>query len=1203
MSDSTLQPVSSPESASLLASISQTIPSNANFSASGPTTALFTAWWKTCLLTVICLSISVVSTSKAVGEELPFALPDGFKVDRVADDSLAHDCFCMTLDSAGRPVISGPGYIRTLVDKDNDGTYDSSIAWTSAIKQGAQGLWVEKNTLYFVADGGLWKSDDSNNDAVADRPPVRVLELPTGGEHDAHAIRRGPDGFWYLMVGNFASSISKLRTGNFEAVPRARAGTLWRISPDFTKRGVWAHGLRNCYDFDFLPDGQIVTYDSDDEREATLPWYRPTRVLALGPGSDAGWCGPAWKDDDYRITMPMSLARLGRGSPTGVAVYHHHTFPQKYHDATFVLDWTFGRVLAVYPSENLPPSERIPDRLPSEIFMQPSGSIGFAPTDICVAPDGSLLVSVGGRGTTGAIYRIHPQRSDVANPPSNPADKLAAELEKSKTPTGNISSQTAKQLAALLTAPCPWDSWSETTWRPMATGQTLDLLARFVAGQWAPEAEPTEIARWRERGAHILTRIGSRLSSDTLLKGAKSTSPSVRNAVWWLLGRGVINAPDEPKLLRELTSLNIPSATEIPDEHTPWDAHLGSSELRNRIEALGIRRWPMSNWTSLVVSDDPAGNALRRSYLWALTRTNQPPTSKQIADKLDVQAANLLFGPAKDNLDIPLLESFSSWIDSNRDQLTSRDQMECLTIMQTVLGDRRKNLPLQGDAPADSLDGYRAVHTLRMKEETRNSWAKWALYFAQQAERTGQVGVQAEAIRTMAMFEPTDPKMLEYALGQINESSHPTSDLHMLCCAAQCGSPRSEEQSMKTATALCELIQKIRGRGLYTDNQWPTRIKQLIAALLMRDQAVGAAYAAKTQTIEADDLVVIQSFSQDIQNIIRERILRDLQNTPPDQWIVPVVKFALKNNLDNLANVKPANGKLDDAKLEPELRATLIKGAAANNTRALCIDLLAANPQDEEYELYVQTLESDDRAAWNGAWKALESLPQKQTLAPEQATREFPILAKLVSACLNTSLSLPTPAVLQRTRLAANEASQPPPPSTDTWSDWEPYLSSLLNPAQRANLILPSNPVDLVGLADSIKGLQGDADRGQVLYQAKCGLCHGGQSALGPPLTGVAKRFVTLDLLRAIYEPSRDVPDRYRTMRVRTIDDEVITGLMIYNAADGVTLQGADGSIYRINADSIAEKISSNDSLMPSGLLDGKEPQDVADLLEYLKKL
>ena len=141
MFDTTLLPASS------LASTSQTDTSQANFSASSPAAALFTAWWKTCLLAVICLSISVVSTSNVVGEELPFALPDGFTVNRVADDSLAHDCFCMTLDSAGRPVISGPGYIRTLVDKDNDGTYDSAIAWTSAIKQGAQGLWVEKNTL------------------------------------------------------------------------------------------------------------------------------------------------------------------------------------------------------------------------------------------------------------------------------------------------------------------------------------------------------------------------------------------------------------------------------------------------------------------------------------------------------------------------------------------------------------------------------------------------------------------------------------------------------------------------------------------------------------------------------------------------------------------------------------------------------------------------------------------------------------------------------------------------------------------------------------------------------------------------------------------------------------------------------------------------------------------------------------------------
>ena len=37
---------------------------------------------------------------------------------RFADDSLAHDIFSMTIDSLGRVVVSGPGYVRILVDSD-----------------------------------------------------------------------------------------------------------------------------------------------------------------------------------------------------------------------------------------------------------------------------------------------------------------------------------------------------------------------------------------------------------------------------------------------------------------------------------------------------------------------------------------------------------------------------------------------------------------------------------------------------------------------------------------------------------------------------------------------------------------------------------------------------------------------------------------------------------------------------------------------------------------------------------------------------------------------------------------------------------------------------------------------------------------------------------------------------------------------------
>ena len=39
----------------------------------------------------------------------------------LADDDLAHDIYSMTVDSLGRVVVSGAGYVRILVDEDGDG--------------------------------------------------------------------------------------------------------------------------------------------------------------------------------------------------------------------------------------------------------------------------------------------------------------------------------------------------------------------------------------------------------------------------------------------------------------------------------------------------------------------------------------------------------------------------------------------------------------------------------------------------------------------------------------------------------------------------------------------------------------------------------------------------------------------------------------------------------------------------------------------------------------------------------------------------------------------------------------------------------------------------------------------------------------------------------------------------------------------------
>ena len=58
-------------------------------------------------------------------------------------------------------------------------------------------------------------------------------------------------------------------------------------------------------------------------------------------------------------------------------------------------------------------------------FMTAQGQTGFAPTDIEVGMDGSLLICVGGRGTRGTVYRVTYTGGRMA-PPKDPLLAVAA---------------------------------------------------------------------------------------------------------------------------------------------------------------------------------------------------------------------------------------------------------------------------------------------------------------------------------------------------------------------------------------------------------------------------------------------------------------------------------------------------------------------------------------------------------------------------------------------------------------------------------------------------------------------------------------------------------------------------------------------------------------------------------------------------------
>src|ERR1700693_4142471 len=81
-------------------------------------------------------------------------VPPGFVVTQYADDRLAHDVFSLTFDPFGRVVVSGPGYVRILIDSNNDGVADSYKQFADGPASGAQGLCFRGRDLICTGDAG-----------------------------------------------------------------------------------------------------------------------------------------------------------------------------------------------------------------------------------------------------------------------------------------------------------------------------------------------------------------------------------------------------------------------------------------------------------------------------------------------------------------------------------------------------------------------------------------------------------------------------------------------------------------------------------------------------------------------------------------------------------------------------------------------------------------------------------------------------------------------------------------------------------------------------------------------------------------------------------------------------------------------------------------------------------------------------------------
>ncbi len=299
----------------------------------------------------------------------------------------------------------------------------------------AQGLLWAFNSLYVSVNAredsvtkgsGVYRIKDTNGDDELDSVE-KLISLEGNGEHGPHALILGPKGqHIYLISGNhtnvpesFGSILPNtwqedglfpqiLDPGGHANDRTAPGGWIARSDEEGKSWEIVASGFRNAYDIAFNEDGELFTFDSDMEWDLGTPWYRPTRVCHVIPGSEFGWRTGSGKWPAYYPDNLPAVINIGQGSPTGITFGTGARIPAEYQRSLFVLDWSFGTIYQV------------------ELEAHGASYVGkkteflsgtpLPVTDMTIGDDGALYLTTGGRRTDSHLYRITYNGNESTDP-------------------------------------------------------------------------------------------------------------------------------------------------------------------------------------------------------------------------------------------------------------------------------------------------------------------------------------------------------------------------------------------------------------------------------------------------------------------------------------------------------------------------------------------------------------------------------------------------------------------------------------------------------------------------------------------------------------------------------------------------------------------------------------------------------------------
>ena len=465
----------------------------------------------------------------------------------------------LKFDTEGRAIIAREqaGLLRMTLSSDHNAVTQVEIVNDTLAE--CRGMVFVGDDLYVNANNskGLYRLRSAGNGFAQ---PELIYASSGDVGHGRNDLAVSADGRLYSIHGDavdlpltavdYTSPFRDARRGK-----STREGHLLRIDPKSRDNvELLVAGLRNPFGIDSNADGELFTYDADAEYDMGSPWYRPTRVSHLLAGGDYGWRGVTHSWPPYYPDHPDNVRPnldIGKGSPTAVRFGTASHFPQPYRDALFILDWAYGRIIAVHM---IPRGSSY--LMAAETFLQ---GRPLNVTDIDFGPDRNMYVVTGGRKTQSALYRI----SYVGERGSTPLSAGPYQIDRDA--FAKKSRELRHELEAKLVQPPNARSIS-AVWPYLADP---DPWIRYTA---ANVIEHHPIVQWQDRA---LTETAVTPAIQALMALARSGNPSVYPAILLRLN----------ELLPELATRNDKHAA----FYTYWlcitQAENLDTQLRNQVIA------------------------------------------------------------------------------------------------------------------------------------------------------------------------------------------------------------------------------------------------------------------------------------------------------------------------------------------------------------------------------------------------------------------------------------------------------------------------------------------------------------------------------------------------------------------------------------------------------------------------------------------